>query len=309
MVFAVLAALSYGVGDFAGAQASRTRSPLWVLWVARLASLVALGGPVLFWNHGVILGRDMALGSLGGALISTAIWLMYRSMTLAPIHFGTPIAAVLAASVPAIIGVVSGERPKPLAVGGVGLAIFSVALISGLGRKSFSAHTKNKRLALKLSVLAGVLYGLHSVVFASISDTSGLWPVVAEQTTGFVGALALWIVLERRRIRGNRQNEGYAAERETSADSASARIVTIHRPSKALGLAVVAGMFEVAAVVSFLEASRKGLLSVVGAVVALYPAPTILLALVVLRERPSRRQAIGLVVASLALVAIGAGAS
>ncbi len=290
VVLAVLAALSYGVGDFSGAQAARTRSPLWVLWVARLASLVALSGPLVFWNDGVVVARDLLLGCVGGALISTAIWLMYRSMNLAPIHFATPIAAVLAASVPAVIGTALGERPKPIAVAGVLLAILSVAMISGLGRESFSAHTKNERLALQLSVIAGVLYGLHSVVFSEISDRSGLWPVLAEQTTGFVGALVLWSFLERRKHRG------------PLSDLSQANLLT-------LGLAIVAGVFEVLAVVSFLEASRRGLLSVVGAVVALYPAPTILLAMLVLHERPNRRQAIGLFVALFALIAIGTGST
>jgi drug/metabolite transporter (DMT)-like permease len=298
VVLAVLAALSYGVGDFSGAQAARARSPLWVLWVARLASLVALSGPLVFWNDGVVVGRDLLLGCVGGALISTAIWLMYRSMNLAPIHFATPIAAVLAASVPAVIGTALGERPKPIAVAGVLLAILSVAMISGLGRQSFGAHTKNERLALQLSVIAGVLYGLHSVVFSEISDRSGLWPVLAEQTTGFVGALALWSFLERRKHhvlptdvgRGNLLNRTLGSRRS-------------------LGLAIVAGIFEVLAVVSFLEASRRGLLSVIGAVVALYPAPTILLAMLVLHERPTRRQAIGLAIALFALVAIGTGST
>jgi drug/metabolite transporter (DMT)-like permease len=298
VVLAVLAALSYGVGDFSGAQASRARSPLWVLWVARLASLVALSGPLVFWNDGVVVGRDLLLGCVGGALISTAIWLMYRSMNLAPIHFATPIAAVLAASVPAVIGTALGERPKLIAVAGVLLAILSVAMISGLGRESFGAHTKNERLALQLSVIAGVLYGLHSVVFSEISDRSGLWPVLAEQTTGFVGALALWSFLERRK------------HRALPADLGHKNLVTPTLGSRrSLGLAVVAGVFEVLAVVSFLEASRRGLLSVIGAVVALYPAPTILLAMLVLHERPTRRQALGLFVALFALVAIGTGST
>jgi drug/metabolite transporter (DMT)-like permease len=298
VVLAVLAALSYGVGDFSGAQAARTRSPLWVLWVARLASLVALSGPLVFWNDGEVVGRDLLLGCIGGTLISTAIWLMYRSMNLAPIHFATPIAAVLAASVPAVIGTALGERPKAIAVAGVLLAIVSVALISGLGRESFGAHTKNERLALQLSVIAGVLYGLHSVVFSEISDRSGLWPVLAEQTTGFVGALALWSFLERRKHRAMPGGLGHANLLKAS-----------FRSPGALGLAIVAGIFEVLAVVSFLEASRRGLLSVIGAVVALYPAPTILLAMLVLHQRPSRRQAIGLAIALFALVAIGTGST
>jgi drug/metabolite transporter (DMT)-like permease len=301
VVLAVLAALSYGVGDFSGAQAARARSPLWVLWVARLASLVALSGPLVFWNDGVVVRRDLLLGCVGGALISTAIWLMYRSMNLAPIHFATPIAAVLAASVPAVIGTALGERPEPIAVAGVLLAIVSVAMISGLGRESFGAHTKNERLALQLSVMAGVLYGLHSVVFSEISDRSGLWPVLAEQTTGFVGASALWSLLERRKHRALSTELG-EENLLTLGSLGSPGSVGSRR---SLGLAIVAGIFEVLAVVSFLEASRRGLLSVVGAVVALYPAPTIVLAMLVLHERPTRRQAIGLAIALCALVAIG----
>jgi drug/metabolite transporter (DMT)-like permease len=310
VLFAVLAALSYGIGDFSGAQASRTRSPLWVLWIARLASLVALSGPLLFWNKAMVLPRDLTLGALGGALISTAIWLMYRAMTLAAIHFATPIAAVLAASVPAIIGLAAGEHPSALAIGGVVLAVVSIAFISGLGRASFGAHTKNERLALKFSVGAGVLYGLHSVVFSSISSRSGLWPVLAEQTTGFVGAFGLWIVVERRRTQSKKTVPTHdpVLTLKTSRDS-PARPLRTSWFDPGVVLAVIAGIFEVAAVVSFLEGSRRGLLSVVGSVVALYPAPTILLALVVLRERPSRRQAIGLTIASVALVAIGAGAA
>lgn len=298
VVLAVLAALSYGVGDFSGAQAAQTRSPLWVLLIARLASLVALSGPLVVWNDGALVGRDLLLGCVGGALISTAIWLMYRSMNLAPIHFATPIAAVLAASLPAVIGTALGERPKPIAVAGVLLAIVSVAMISGLGRQSFGAHTKNERLALRLSVIAGALYGLHSVVFSEISDRSGLWPVLAEQTTGFLGALALWSFLERRKLRALPSGLGHAILLNPTLGS-----------RRSLSLAIVAGLFEVLAVVSFLEASRRGLLSVIGAVVALYPAPTILLAMLVLHERPTRRQAIGLAIALFALVAIGTGST
>ena len=313
MVFAVIAALSYGIGDFSGAQASRTRSPLWVLWVARLTSLVALCGPMLLWNNGVVIGHDLLLGSLGGALISTAIWLMYQSMTLAPIHFATPIAAVLASAVPVAVGTVLGERPKAIVAGGVVLSILSVGVISGLSRVSFSAHTKNERLALQLSATAGVLYGLHSVVFSEISDRSGWWPVLAEQTTGFVGALVLWLVLERRKAYTNtpvlQQKTSDSIKLPRTTNSPVGWNVRRQGSSfdTTVGLAMLAGVFEVLAVVAFLEGSRRGLLSVVGAVVALYPAPTILLAMVVLRERPTRRQGIGLVIAGIALVAIGAG--
>jgi drug/metabolite transporter (DMT)-like permease len=236
-------------------------------------------------------------------------------MTLAPIHFATPIAAVLAASVPAVVGIAMGERPNTLAVVGVVLSILSVAMIAGLGRESFGAHTKDERLALQLSVAAGVLFGLHSVVFSGISSRSGIWPVAAEQATGFFGALILWLVIERRNSRVNRVvalgSVGIDGATDQLLKGGPARAANPARGrfglDLSLVLALVAGTFELLAVIAFLEASRRGMLSVVGSVVALYPAPTIVLAMVVLRERPNQRQALGLAIAAIALVTIGAG--
>jgi drug/metabolite transporter (DMT)-like permease len=58
---------------------------------------------------------------------------------------------------------------------------------------------------------------------------------------------------------------------------------------------------------SFLYATHHGLLSVVSVVSSLYPALTVLLAAVLLRERIQRWQGLGLFVAAVAVALVATG--
>ena len=68
---------------------------------------------------------------------------------------------------------------------------------------------------------------------------------------------------------------------------------------------MIAGTLEAVANGLFVVASRVGLLSLVGVVGALYPASTVVLAQKLLGERMARHQKVGLVLAALAVVAVG----
>ncbi len=70
-----------------------------------------------------------------------------------------------------------------------------------------------------------------------------------------------------------------------------------------LRLAVLAGgVLDTVANVATLLALQSSMLSLAGVLIALYPAATVLLAIVVLRERVTRWQAAGIV---LALASVG----
>ena len=72
-----------------------------------------------------------------------------------------------------------------------------------------------------------------------------------------------------------------------------------------LRLALLAGGLDTIANVSTLLALQSSMLSLAGVLIALYPASTVALAIVVLRERVTRWQAIGMLLAlgSVALIA------
>jgi len=74
-----------------------------------------------------------------------------------------------------------------------------------------------------------------------------------------------------------------------------------------LGWAIGAGVMVLAANIAYLITVRDGLLSVTAAVVALYPASTVALAMLLDRERLSVVQGIGVALALSALVLVGIG--
>ncbi len=70
---------------------------------------------------------------------------------------------------------------------------------------------------------------------------------------------------------------------------------------------VLAGLLATTAVVAFLLATQTGLLTVASVVTSLYPAITIALAALVLRERIHASQGIGLLLCGVAVGLVAAG--
>jgi drug/metabolite transporter (DMT)-like permease len=80
----------------------------------------------------------------------------------------------------------------------------------------------------------------------------------------------------------------------------------VRLPWSSLRTALVSGGLDMFANVLYLLAVRRGLLAVVSALTALYPASTVLLAQTVLAERMRKVQVAGLGVALVAAVLIAA---
>jgi drug/metabolite transporter (DMT)-like permease len=72
-------------------------------------------------------------------------------------------------------------------------------------------------------------------------------------------------------------------------------------------LIVVSGVLDMAANLFYLEASHRGLLSIVAVVSSMYPVSTVCLAFGLDHERVSRTQAAGLVCAATALALVSLG--
>ncbi|MGN6605417.1 MAG: DMT family transporter [Jatrophihabitans sp.] len=274
VLFGLLAAIAYGVGDFAGAVASRQRQAVTILLFSYPIGAVLMTALLPFFP-GHLNGRVVLFGLLGGIAGEIGVLIMYSLMAVAPINVISPVTAVLAAMVPVLIGIVLGERPGALAWAGIALGLVAVVLVSRT--REDHPHGRVSAQVLTLATLSGLGFGFYFVLLARAGGhASGLWPLVISR----VGSAALIVPV--------------AAQRRA--------IAPLH--GRLLGITVLAGVCDAGANFFFLLASRHGLLSVASVLTALYPAITVLLAMGLLREHATGTQRVGLGLAAASVVLI-----
>ena len=133
---------------------------------------------------------------------------------------------------------------------------------------------------LGLALTSGVLFGLFYVAFSRVSDDAGLWPVTIERAAASVVLVFAAIVLTRGPVTGLR---------------------------RMLPAVLLIALLEVAAVVPLLIALQRGPVAIASVVASLYPVTTVILAAVVLRERLSRLQYVGVVCALISVALVSSG--
>jgi drug/metabolite transporter (DMT)-like permease len=271
VVFALLSAATYGVGDFCGGMAARRVPATTVLLWSHLLGLALLGAVALVVDGSATDG-DLLIGGVGGLCGAAGVGFLYKGLSIGPMSVVAPITALLSASVPVVVGLFEGERPSPAAAIGMAGALFAIVLVSAEGGGSFRPSDLR---GVGFALAAGLGFGLFFVALAHTGDDSGLWPLVAARTASVttVGSLALLGRVSR------------------AAPAPGARAFT-----------AAAGSLDAAANVFYLLASREGLLSVVSVLTALYPVSTVVLARVVLKERFGTTQRIGMALAVPAAV-------
>jgi drug/metabolite transporter (DMT)-like permease len=279
VLLGLLAAICYGVGDFAGGIAARLR--------ARPSSAVTVllhsypVGAVLMTVllpafPGTLTSRVVLFGALGGAAGLIGVTVMYQLMVTAPMNVVSPTTAVLSAIVPVIVAVGQGERPHGTAWTGMVLGLLAVALVSRTADDS--PHGPLAPRVLPLAVLSGAGFGLYFVFLARAGHDSGLWPLVISRWMS--AFLIIPLAISR---------------------TALARLT-----GRALAITLGAGALDASANMFFLLSARHGLLSLAAVLTSLYPAVTVLLAVGLLHEHTSvlQRCGLGLAAASIVLLTV-----
>jgi drug/metabolite transporter (DMT)-like permease len=281
MLFTVLAALSglvWGIGDFAGGKATQRAMAMPVAWLSKLISLPLLA-VYLVVTYAPIVPASLGWGALGGVAGFVGMILFYRALSVGAMTVVAPVTAVTSAAIPVVVGLAQGEHPSGFQLVGVGCALVAIALVSLSPTPAGEHRVVTGRLILA-SVGSGFGFALFFIFLAAAGNAASgepsLWPVAASQ----LSALTLGAVL-----------------------------LAIRRPGgwprgAALRWTLVAGPFDMTANVLFLVATRHGDLSLVAPLAALYPVTTVLLALIIDRERLRPVQVVGLVLAVLTLVLV-----
>jgi drug/metabolite transporter (DMT)-like permease len=210
------------------------------------------------------------LASLTGA---SGLALYYRALAIGTMGVVSPIAA-LGVLVPLVVGLVDGERPSPLQVLGIALAVVGVVLASGPEVRGVAGWQP-----VLLAGGSAVFFGLALAAIARGSEHS----VVMTMTTMRVVTVSVMAVLV------------LALRRATTVSRAEAPAF------------VAVGILDVGANLAFGAATTLGLLSLVSVFGSLYPVATILLARWVDGERLRPIQQVGVALALGGAAAISAG--
>ncbi len=275
VLLSLLAALAWGSSDFAaGVSGRQIGAGLAALIVQLVALAVALVGVAFYSGAGptaAVLSWGLAAG-VGNAIGTLAI---YRGFAVGQMSVVAPLSAVVAAVLPAIVGLALGERLSWLAVAGLITAIPAIGLVAWQRDPHVEPGTRSGVIE---DALSGAGFALL-MIGLSQARGAGAWPLVPGL------ALASLLVLPF----GWRDRHQFRA---------------VH---PALWLVIAAGILGGLAELLFLVALGYGQLSIVAVLTALYPAATVLLARFVLGERWNTAQAVGLMVAALAVALITVG--
>ncbi len=273
VALALGASALWGVGDFLGGITSRRLAAVTVVAFSQVVGLAAVL-VVATVGGGSFLGAEaVAAACAAGLAGAIGLGALFRGMAIGAIGVVAPISAS-AAVLPVAVGLVRGERPEGIQLLGIALALVGVFLVA-----REPEAVRGLAAGVPLALLAALGFGSFFVFIDRASEDDVFWAIVVARMTSSTFAFAL--AFARRKVRV---------------------------PRDALPALVAIGVFDTAANVLLAFALNEGFVSLVSVVASLYPVVTVLLAIAVLRERPSRSQALGGATALAGVVLISSAA-
>ena len=278
ILLALASAALYGAADFLGGFASRRAPVLSVLVLSQLASVATVLVALCIFPAAIVHPADLAWGMIAGLVGGAGLVLFYSGLATGTMSVFAPITGVAAIAIPVLVGLVEGERPRPAPLAGIVLAAVAVCFVSVAvvprgadGRVSLRAAISGRELMTAL--VAGGAFGVFYVAMKHAAPAAGLWPLCAARGMS-VAAFAVAAMATRRGLRA---------------------------PRAMLPVIAWTGIVDMVANICFVLALGRGMLSIVATLASLYPAGTVVLARVVLRERLGPVQGLGLGVATIAV--------
>jgi uncharacterized membrane protein len=257
----------WGTSDFLGGVGARRVSAVLFTAIVHISGLVVIAAIALMTHAAFLSGASVVWALISGVVGGSALVLFYRAMASGNMGLVAPVAAVLSAAIPSILAAFVEGFPGRRHVFGFILAMVGVWLIS----RTESGTERPKGLGM--AVLSGIGFAGFYMCAHQAGNGSPLWISVVSRCGAF--AVTGSIVLFGRYFRPV--------------------------PGPVLTIAVVAGILDITGSVVFIRAAQIGRMDEAVVLSSLYPAITVVLARIFLREHFSRVRTIGMVAALVAV--------
>jgi drug/metabolite transporter (DMT)-like permease len=280
------AAITWGGSDFAGGLGARRHPALLLVASGHLVTLLLLLGACAFWALPVPHTAEFLEGAIGGLEGSLALAAFYRALAMGSMGLTAALTGLLTALVPVLFGLWSEGLPAPLAAAGLILGCVAIWLVCHSRGRSSGNITPP--LALLLGAISGVGFGLQLILLKLAANGGVLWALTSARIGGVLGmAVILLFAWPRRPGNGAGSRDGQQQNRIWTGF---------------WGLGVLAGGLDTLGNIGYTIAAHTGRLDLAAMVSSLYPGFTILLAALILHERPTRRQTLGMAIALASVV-------
>ena len=273
VIFALSSAVVYGSADFSGGVASRRSHQFQVLVIASLASVLLMGSMIVIGQERLPSSSSMLWAASAGISGALGMAVFYRALSSGNMAIVAPVAGVVGAMLPVFFAIVTEGLPGGSQAAGFVVACLGIWLVT----RTASASRHSSQNDVVLAILAGLGFGGFFILISQAESGSVFTTVTIQKAASSCVAVAL---LASRRIpfpsfQGN-------------------------------PIALLAGGLDVTANALYLYAKDLTRLDIAAVLTSLYPAVTVLLACVLLKEKVSRSQWSGvfLCVLAIALIAL-----
>lgn len=274
-LLALVSSIAWGSADVAGGLGARRVGSVRIIAVNYPAGAIILTIFAFFVVPGTV-DREVVLLSIVTSIVGTiGMVLLYAALAVGPMGIVSPLTAIGGAAIPVIVGILRGESLTLLFILGAILALGAVFLVS----RESGPHARITPRALLLSAGAGIAIGFFLTALGIAPEGSGVWAATLSRWWSTLGLIVVTIVL-------------------------LARSGTSSWKPYPWFFAIAAGGLDAVANGLFQLAAQDGNLAVVAVIGSLYPATTLLIAHTFLKERMSRVQWTGVVLALGAVVAL-----
>ena len=274
VILGLLAAASFGAGDFVGGLNSKRNSVLMVTFCSQVAGWLFYVICALLTREAMPPAQDLIFAALAGIIGVIAIATLYWVLSLGQMGIAAPIAGILTAAVPVIVGISTQGLPETLTLIGFGVGFVAVWLVAATAGGS----GVERRVAL-LAMVSGTAAGLCFVFFARATENATFIPLIVSRSTTITIMLLIGLIMRR-------------------------RVLPTH--TRTLGLIALGGVLDALGNLFFVSAVQADRLDIASVITSLYPAMTVLLAWAILKERLRPLQWVGVGAALVAIALIAA---
>jgi drug/metabolite transporter (DMT)-like permease len=265
---AVVSAVSWGSGDFSGGQATRKSHQYQVLILAASSGMVFLAISAFIRGEGMPSGRTIFWAGLAGLAGALGMAALYRALSMGNTASVAPTSAITCAALPVIFGLITEGLPDSSQLAGFAVAFLGIWLVS----RSPNAREKHLREGMTLAFLSGIGFGGFFIFIAMVEKGQVFIPVLIARSVTLIVALIM-LRVRRLPLPGPGSNP----------------------------FALLAGLLDTGGNIFYLLATQFTRLDIAALLSSFYPAMTVILARVILKESISKTQLAGMILCLVAL--------